>query len=86
MPYNNRTNKGTPMITNEKILKLAKTCGFDDFSPEDRVCWECWEEQLIEFAQQIRKETINEILSDLKNVPNPEANRTAINRIETELN
>ena len=41
------------MITNEKILELAKTCGFDDFSPEDRVCWECWEEQLIEFAQKI---------------------------------
>ncbi len=41
------------MITNEKILKLAKTCGFDDFSPEDRVCWECWEEQLIAFAQKI---------------------------------
>ncbi len=41
------------MITNEKILELAKTCGFDDFSPEDRVCWECWEEQLIEFARAI---------------------------------
>jgi hypothetical protein len=79
------------MITNEKILKLAKSYKFDEFVGEkddetDGVYWECWEEQLIEFAQQVRKETINEILSDLKNVPNPEANRTAINRIETELN
>ena len=41
------------MITDKQILELAKTCGFDDFSPEDRVCWECWEEQLIAFAQKI---------------------------------
>jgi len=43
------------MITNEQILELAKTCGFDSFTPEDRVYWECWEEQLIEFAQKIHK-------------------------------
>ena len=41
------------MITNEQILELAKTCGFDSFTPEDRVYWECWEEQLIEFAQRV---------------------------------
>ena len=68
-------------MTDEQILKLAKSCGFDDFTPEERVCWECWEEQLLKFAQEIRKQTIDEILTTLEEVPNPEANRTAINRI-----
>jgi len=42
-------------MTNEQILSLAKTCGFDDFSGErdDKtygVYYECWEEQLLKFA------------------------------------
>jgi predicted Zn-dependent peptidase len=41
---------------------------------------------IIEFAHQIRKQTLEEVISVLQNVPNPEANRAAINRIETELN
>jgi hypothetical protein len=40
-------------MTNEKILELAKTCGFDDFTGEKENFWECWEEQLIAFADQI---------------------------------
>ena len=41
-------------MTNERILELAKTCGFDDFTgPED--FWECWEKQLLKFAEEIRK-------------------------------
>jgi len=60
-------------MTNEQILELAKTCGF--------IVWDCAEEQLLKFAQAIRKETIEEVLTLLKDVPNPEANRTAINRI-----
>jgi len=39
------------------------------------------EEQLLRFSRAIRKETIEEVLTSLKDVPNPEANRTAINRI-----
>ena len=70
-------------MTKEQILELAKTCGFDDFTGErETIVWECWEEQLLKFAQAIRKETIEEVLTSLKDVPNPEANRTAINRIE----
>jgi len=46
-------------MTNEQILELAKTCGFDDFSPEDGVYWECWKEQLIEFARRIYQEGVN---------------------------
>jgi len=38
-------------------------------------------ENLLKFALAIRKETIEEVLTLLKDVPNPEANRTAINRI-----
>ena len=73
-------------MTNEQILKLAKTCGFDTFVGEkddgtQSDYWECWEEQLLKFAQEIRKQTIDEIFTTLEEVPNPEANRTAINRI-----
>ena len=68
-------------MTTEQILELAKNCGFDDFSPEDGMYWECWEEQLIEFAQRIRRDTLFEVVSILQNVPNPEVNRAAINKI-----
>ena len=68
-------------MTNPEILELAETCGFDSFTGEIENFWECWEEQLLQFAQAIRKETIEEVLTSLKDVPNPEANRTAINRI-----
>ena len=49
------------MITDEKILELAKTCGFTDFigvtdEETSGVFWDCWEEQLIEFAQKIYEE------------------------------
>ena len=77
-------------MTNEQILELAKTCEFDYHKKwrhkggksDNQIHWECWEEQLLKFAQAIRKETIEEVLTSLKDVPNPEANRTAINRIE----
>jgi len=76
-------------MTKEQILELA-----DDFLEE----WEAdedgrtWKEysgttkEIIEFAHQIRKQTLEEVISVLQNVPNPETNRAAINRIETELN
>ena len=43
-------------MTNEQILELAKTCGFDDMIGEkddetDGVYYECWEEQLLKFAR-----------------------------------
>jgi hypothetical protein len=46
------------MILNEEILKLAKTCGFEEFIGErddetDGVYYQFWEEQLIAFAQKI---------------------------------
>ena len=38
-------------MTNEQILELAKTCGFDSFTGEKENFWECWEEQLLKFAK-----------------------------------
>ena len=40
-------------MTNEQILELAKTCGFDSFTGEKENFWECWEEQLLKFAQEM---------------------------------
>ena len=73
-------------MTNEQILELAKTCGFEEFIGEgddetDGVYYQFWEEQLIAFAQRVRRDTLFEAVSILQNVPNPEANRTAINKI-----
>ena len=39
------------MMTNEQILELAKTCGYSVNIKTNQ--WECWEEQLIAFAQKI---------------------------------
>jgi hypothetical protein len=74
-------------MTTEQIFKLAKTCGFDEFTGKketeesDDTYWECWANQLLNFAQRIRQETIKDVITTLKGVPNSEANRTAINRI-----
>ena len=68
------------MITDEQILELAKTCGFDSFTPEDRVYWECWEEQLIEFAR-----AIYEMGNDTLTVSQPTSTisyKQSINRVE----
>jgi hypothetical protein len=37
-------------MTTEQTLEPSKTCGFDEFTGEERNCWECCEEQLSEFA------------------------------------
>lgn len=45
------------MISNEEIIKLAKTCKFkeqiDENDEIDDQYWGCWEEQLIAFAREI---------------------------------
>jgi hypothetical protein len=47
------------MMTNEQILELAKTCGFDSFTGEKENFWECWEEQLLKFALAIHEDGYN---------------------------
>jgi hypothetical protein len=39
----------------------------------------------IYFAKQVRRDALYEVISILQNVPNPEANRAAIYRIDMEL-
>jgi hypothetical protein len=46
-------------MTEDQILELAKTCGFDSFTPEEKVCWECWEDQLLKFALAIHEDGYN---------------------------
>jgi hypothetical protein len=62
-------------MKDEELLKLASH--FLAIHPID----ENKPENLLKFALAIRKETIEEVLTSLKDVPNPEANKTAINRI-----
>ena len=46
-------------MTDEQILKLAETCGFDSFTGEIENFWECWEEQLLKFALAIHEDGYN---------------------------
>jgi hypothetical protein len=40
-------------MTKDQILELAKTCGYSVNIKTNQ--WECWEEQLIAFAQKIHQ-------------------------------
>ena len=53
-------------MTNPEILKLAKTCGFDDFTGEKENYWECGEEQLLKFALLIHEHGYNKGYDDSK--------------------
>jgi hypothetical protein len=68
-------------MTNEQILELAEKLEFCYRDEDDWRKWKVSPVIILKFAQAIRKETIEEVLTLLKDVPNPEANRTAINRI-----
>jgi hypothetical protein len=56
-------------MTNEQILKLAKTCGFEEFIGErddetDGVYYQFWEEQLLKFALIIHEHGYNKGYDD----------------------
>ena len=53
-------------MTNEQILELAKTCGFDDFTGEKENYWECGEQQLLKFALLIHEDGYNKGYDDSK--------------------
>ena len=40
-------------MTEEQILKLAKSCEIEHWSRDKGECWECLEDQLLKFAQEI---------------------------------
>ena len=43
-------------LSNDDILILAKSCGFDNLTYENGDYWECWKEQLLKFAALIYTE------------------------------
>jgi len=70
-------------MTKEQILQLVKEHFQEGGVRDDGSCAEYYgdPDAFVKFALAIRKETIEEVLTSLKDVPNPEANKTAINRI-----
>jgi hypothetical protein len=76
-------------MTNEEILELANEYLEEWEADEDGRTWMEFSgtaEKIIQFAQAIHRDALYEAIHLLSNVPNPEVNRTAINRIEMELN
>ena len=75
-------------MTNQQILELAKDFLEEWEADEDGRTWMEFSgtaEKIIQFAQAIRRDALYEAIHLLSNVPNPEVNRTAINRITMEL-
>ena len=50
-------------MTDEQILELAKTCGFNSGNAGANY-WECWERQLLKFAALIYTEGFKEGYDD----------------------
>ena len=69
-------------MTNEKIFELMEKhfhlCPIHDSAYIEYVGKES---DFLKFAEAIHKQTLKDMISVLQNVPNPEANRTAINKI-----
>ena len=40
-------------MTNEQILKLAKSCGIEHWSRNKGECWECLEDEFLKFSQKM---------------------------------
>lgn len=71
-------------MTDTEILELVIKHFGEEWCEEDGDGWVEFSGRpsaFLKFAQELRKQTIKEILTSLEEVPNPEANRTAINRI-----
>ena len=70
-------------MTDEQILELVKEHFEEGGIQDDGSCSEYYGETdaFVKFAQEIRKQTIDEVLTLIKDVPNPEAHWTAIKRI-----
>lgn len=75
-------------MAEKEILEFAKDFLEEWEADEDGRTWVEFSgtsEKIIQFAQAIRRDTLYEAIYLLSKVPNPEANRTAINRITMEL-
>lgn len=79
-------------MTEEQIFQLIKDClpenlcYYQDGGLSNRCKIEGTLDDVFKFIKSIRKKTMEDILASLKNVPNPDANRSAINRIEWMMN
>jgi len=77
-------------MTDERILELAEYYNMqENFVEYDRLGFEVIDcifpkDNFFQFTKSLRKEIVEEILTSLKEVPNAEANRAAINRIKSE--
>jgi len=74
-------------MDNTKILELIEEFFEVDGIRDDVSYSEFYvtTKDIIDYSKQLRRDTLFEVISILQNVPNPEANRTAINRITMEL-
>ena len=75
-------------MTDHQILELANDYLEEWEADEDGRTWIEYSgtcKDILDFAQAIRRDALYEAIHLLSNVPNPEANRTAINRITMEL-
>ena len=59
-------------MTDEQIIKLAKTCGFDEFQKRKYdgesdygTYWECWEDHLLLFAKVVYEEGYEQHRKDI---------------------
>ena len=71
-------------MTDDQILQIVKKCFTEEWCEEDGCGWTEFAgkpDVFVKFAQEIRKQTIDEVLTLIKDVPNPEAHWTAIKRI-----
>lgn len=75
-------------MTDAEILELVEDYFKLGGIRDDGSCPEYYgtTKDFINFSKQIRRDALFEVISMLKNVPNPEANRAAIYRIDMELN
>jgi hypothetical protein len=74
-------------MTDEGILEMVEDYFKVGGIRDEGSCSEYYgtTKDFIHFSKQIRRDTLFEVISILQNVPNPEANRAAINRIDIEL-
>ena len=76
------------MMTEEQILEVADEFLEEWEADEDGRTWKEYTgttQDIIHFAQQIRRDALYEAIHILSSVPNPEVNRTAMNLLTMEL-
>lgn len=68
-------------MTKEQLIELSIKMGINVIAIGEVHMFSGNSTSFLNFAQEIRKKTVEEIITSLKDVPNPNANLAAINRI-----